>query len=81
MGEIASVTLLQAYNGMSNADNPLGNLVPGLRLPLDILGSIGFVSVMLLFYLFPTGRYVPGRTRFVAFILTAASSAGDITPS
>lgn len=78
MGVMVSFILLLTLNGLSNADNALINLHPGLRTPHDILNSLAVLPIVLLFYLFPNGRFVPGWTRFVAIILTGAAMLDPI---
>ena len=45
--------------------HPLWGLLYGL------VGSLGFASFFLLFYLFPDGRFVPGWTRWLALLFVA----------
>jgi hypothetical protein len=73
MGLLVSLTLLLAINGLSNADDAFASLYPSLRLPYDILSSLAGVPIVLLLYLFPSGRFVPGWTRFVAIIFTGTA--------
>jgi len=43
----------------------------GWRLPVDLLSAVGWGSGLLLFYLFPDGRFVPRWTRWLAVVITA----------
>ncbi len=47
------------------------NVLPNLYLLFNILGSMAMVSFVLLFFLFPDGRFVPRWTRILAALLVA----------
>jgi hypothetical protein len=89
MAVMVSVTLLLfGFNFLSEADSSLVRLYPGLRPAHDILTSLATVTLVLLFYLFPNGRFVPGWTRFVSIILAGTAlidpilkAGGSRTPS
>lgn len=89
MAVMVSVTLLLfGFNFLSEADSSLVRLYPGLHPAHNILTSLATVTLVLLFYLFPNGRFVPGWTRFAAIILAGTAlidpvlkAGGSRTPS
>jgi hypothetical protein len=44
---------------------------PGLSWLIDRLSSLGHIAMLVLFYIFPDGRFVPGWLRWVALLLAA----------
>ena len=74
MGLLVSYALvLWGLNFMVEADSAFIRLNPGLEPPFEILASLSGVPFILLFYLFPNGKFVPRWTRFAAaFLLIGA---------
>lgn len=58
----------------------LAQMLPAWRLPVDVLNSVGWGSGLLLFYLFPDGRFVPRWIRWLAIILVAWVLAWPFLP-
>lgn len=54
---------------------------PAWRLPVDYITAAGFASGLLLFYLFPNGRFVPSWTRYLAVPWIAWVIAWPLVPA
>ncbi len=64
-----SLTLVVFGAIWPNTLDSLESVHPGLELITAVLETWGFASFLLLFYLFPDGRFVPGWTRWAALVL------------
>jgi hypothetical protein len=59
----------------------IGGMAPLLELALDsVLPFIGYVAWMLFFYLFPSGRFVPRWTRWMALLWVLFLGLWNFTP-
>jgi uncharacterized membrane protein YbaN (DUF454 family) len=64
-----SLTLVVFGVVWPNTLDSLDSIHPGLEAIVGVLGTGGFASFFLLFYLFPDGRFVPRWTRWAAVVL------------
>ncbi|MGI8586138.1 MAG: hypothetical protein ACR2M0_00400 [Chloroflexia bacterium] len=80
MAWFASLALVM-FGGavLDDTMNALAQINPAWLLPVNILAIIGQVSFVALFYLFPSGRFVPGWTVWVV-LLWAAAWAAQLAP-
>jgi len=67
---VSLVSILYGTTGVP-IGQALAQTAPAWRLPSNLLYSIGWGSGLLLFYLFPNGRFVPRWTRWLAVVVTA----------
>ena len=82
IGIVVSLSLVAfGLNFMVEADSALARVHPGLVLPLDLLAAVAIVLFVLLFYIFPDGRFVPAWTRVVAAILAVAAITDPLLPT
>jgi hypothetical protein len=67
------VSLVSILYGVTSV--PIGQALaqqtlPAWRMPVDLMNSIGWGTGLVLFYLFPDGRWVPRWTRWLAALVT-----------
>ncbi len=67
---VSAVAMLYGATGVP-IGQALAQTVAGWRLPVDVLNAVGWGSGLLLFYLFPDGRFVPRWTRWLTIVVTA----------
>lgn len=65
MAFFVSLTLV-TFSSISATVSDLVERYPNLRIPIEFSQTIGVISILLLLYLFPDGRFVPRWTRFLA---------------
>jgi hypothetical protein len=74
MGILVSLTLVAfATSFLSEADLALARLYPTLAPLNELLTSLSIILFILLFCLFPDGRFVPRWTRLLAILLVAST--------
>ncbi|NJN84938.1 MAG: hypothetical protein HC802_23385, partial [Caldilineaceae bacterium] len=79
MGVLTSFALvLFALNFMVETDSALVKQYPRLAAPHDLVTALAIVPFIMIFFLFPTGRFVPRWTRFVALALLVISLADPL---
>jgi len=71
MALYTSLTLVLAGVFLPEWMGLLAPLYPVLWLPLDLLNSLTYCSLFILFYLFPDGRFTPRWTRWPALVWIA----------
>jgi hypothetical protein len=72
---LTAVTLVLLGANWSGAIDTVGTLHPLLEWLSSFLGLLGDATLLLLFYLFPDGRFVPRWTRWAAIISVAYAVA------
>jgi signal transduction histidine kinase len=80
LASFALVTLGAAFPSIPTA---LVDVHPAWQVPVAIIGNedlFGFPSLILFFFLFPNGRFVPRWTRWVAIVFVAAFVLAGIFP-
>jgi hypothetical protein len=60
--------LLVTFSASGASGDALAFVYPTWTLPVKLVGLLGVISIGLLFYLFPTGRFVPRWTRWLAMV-------------
>jgi hypothetical protein len=68
MALLVSTTLLTFGAAIAPSLNTLQITHPGWRLPVLLVRNTGFWSLLLVFFLFPDGKFVPRWTRTLSFI-------------
>lgn len=76
---VSLVSILYGTTGVP-IGQALAQRFPAWRLASDLLNSIGWGSGLLLFYLFPNGRFIPRWTRWLAITLVAWVLAWPFLP-
>jgi len=64
----------------SGSLDPLAARHPAWWLPVQFISFIGSVSILIFFYLFPTGQYVPRWTRWLAILWIVAEASRYFFP-
>lgn len=72
MTVLVSLCLLMAGAAFAFPLRTLAAEVPSLRLPIGGLQAVGLILFMLLFFIFPDGRFVPRWTRYLAALQVLA---------
>ncbi len=82
MGMLVSLTLIAVGTILTaEADAALVKLYPNLGLLVAFLTSLEIVFFVLLFYLFPDGRFVPRWTRLLAIVIVVVALYDLLFPS
>lgn len=80
---LLTAAFLVTFGVTQTSADALAAAVPAWALPVNLLGSLSFVFLVLFLYLFPDGRFVPHWTRFVAlawipiFLISSALMSPD----
>ena len=80
MALYTSLTLVLAGVFLPDWMSVLVPVYPYLWLPLDLLNSLMYCSLFILFYLFPDGRFVPRWTLWPALVWVALQGAHYVVP-
>ena len=82
MALFASFTLVAFGASFPAIPNALTAVHPAWSLPITLVSEnvLGFPSLIVFFFLFPTGRFVPRWTRWVAVGFTSSSVLGTFFP-
>jgi signal transduction histidine kinase len=64
-----------------NTLTDLGEAYPILESPVAVFGALGFAGFLLLFYLFPDGRFVPSWTLPLGILLVIEVTTHEVFPS
>jgi hypothetical protein len=59
----------------------VGAAYPSLQVPMAFLDTFGWLSLLLFFYLFPDGRFVPYWTLAIVFVYALANILGSLFPT
>lgn len=78
---VSMVLIAAATNGLSDSVNVLAAQTPQFALLYDSLSAIGATLLILLLFLFPDGRFVPGWTRYLAIPLAFVALADPLFAS
>ncbi len=76
----ASFSLVAWGASFSDIPSTLASVHPGWWLPVTLLDAPGFPSLVIFLFLFPSGRFVPGFTRWVAGGFAALYMTGTFFP-
>lgn len=80
MAVLVSLSLITFGVSITTTVGSLGEMRPTWQLPVAILRTIGVSSTLLVFYLFPDGRFVPGWTRYLAGVWILWLAAWTLVP-
>jgi hypothetical protein len=81
MGWIASITGLLTGALVTPYVNALQMVNPALEIPLLFLRSLGILGLILMYFIFPDGRFVPRWTRAVFFLFILLLGAALFIPA
>jgi signal transduction histidine kinase len=71
------LVLFPAAQGIGSPD-AIGAAYPSLQVLMTILDTLGWLSLLLFFYLFPSGRFVPSFTRVVVLAYVLLNILGSL---
>jgi len=74
------LVLFPAAQGIESPD-AVGAAYPSLRAPMAFLDTFGWLSLLLFFFLFPDGRFVPRWTLWIVFVYALANILGSLFPT
>jgi hypothetical protein len=74
------LVLFPAAQGIGSPD-AVGAAYPSLRAPMAFLDTLGWLSLLLFFFLFPDGRFVPRWTLGIVFVYALANIPGSLFPA
>jgi hypothetical protein len=80
MGIFASLTLVVTGIAFNNGLTPIGQQYPALYILSQFVGVLGWTCFVLLFYLFPDGRFVPRWFRWLALLVVVIAVVGAFRP-
>jgi len=72
--------LLVLFGGVDSA-GLVATSQPLWRVPATVVNQLPFVTLVLLCYLFPSGQFVPGWTRWLALAFVVAIGSHSVVPS
>jgi signal transduction histidine kinase len=78
---LASLVLVMFGAIWPNTLTDLGQAYPALELPASLLGALGFSGFLLLFYIFPDGRFVPRWTWPLGILIVVEVTIHDLFPT
>jgi len=74
------LVLFPAAQGIESPD-AVGAAYPSLQVPMAFLDTLGWLSLLLFFFLFPDGRFVPRWTLAIVFAYALANIPGNLFPT
>jgi hypothetical protein len=80
MGIFASLTLVVTGITFNNGLTPIGQQYPALYILSQLVGFLGWNCFVLLFYVFPDGRFVPRWFRWLALFVVLIQAVGAFRP-
>jgi hypothetical protein len=80
MGIFASLTLVVTGITFNNGLTPIGQQYPALYILSQLVGFLGWNCFVLLFYVFPDGRFVPRWFRWLALFVVLSQAVGAFRP-
>lgn len=74
--------MLMAFGALStNLPDALAGAHPVAQAPVGLLDALGLASVTVFLYVFPDGRFVPGWTRALAYVVVAGYAIAFLYPN
>lgn len=80
MTVLASFSLVALGISFPDIPNTLATVQPGWWLPVNLLNALGLPSLIAFLFVFPTGRFVPVFTRWVALGFAVVYVSGTLFP-
>ncbi|MBN2148049.1 MAG: hypothetical protein JW726_11700 [Anaerolineales bacterium] len=81
MTALVSLALITFGAGITTTLENLQLVLPAWHLPVTIIRSVGISSTLLVFYLFPNGRFIPLWTRYLAWVWLVWLGAWVLLPA
>jgi signal transduction histidine kinase len=81
MALLGAITLVTVGSMFTSSQYALVEAAPAWRWPVALMGLLGSVFLVVFFYRFPDGRFVPRWTRHAAIAWAAWCVAGYLTPT